>query len=265
MRPASRSAQLFLACLVAWGLVAPAAARAGDNPVCVVYGNSDWPPDGAIDVPLNTLLVFTVTQPWEPYSLPSELTLEDASGIAVPTDVTTEVYSYYACDFIRRPIQLLAPITDYLVRGSPERPLYSTFTTGSEVWTTPPTLELAIPKSNGTYPEAIAVTRNEGAVLVIFGLGGQTNYTVSGIGEALEFPSLTYRLNQDRDVTLFVYDGAGNETKVVIPGHGFSVGCQASGAEGAGGSSGSEGGWMLGLGLLVWLLVRTHARHRTRR
>ncbi len=219
-----------LTLLVVLGL--PTAALAGYDARCDVTVE-DYPADGAVNVPLNTLLMYDRIAPDNPFWGNSpELHLEDASGIVSDVWILDSIpEGEYGCAFVSKPIPSLSPLTEYTVReGSATGAVLASFTTGTEEDNTAPELSIVTPP--GAWPSVIEYTGSDD--IVAFTLEYSDGYLhtfvvhTPPVDGQLTLDWLTTQLNSDNNRTLTAYDRAGNSTEVFLPGY-DDGGCSAAG------------------------------------
>lgn len=191
---------------------------AGDHSYCVVTVE-DYPSDGATDVPLNPILMYSDLAPADPWESAIELRLEREDGMVV--ELTEPSIS--ECHFIWRPTENLLPETTYEVRARDSvGELLATFTTGTERDDTPPEVTVV---DDGTASGQFVFEADEEVVLVTadcpLDLGRRRVLTSPSDG-VIELPC--------DGVELHLFDAAGMETNVTIPDVSGSCECTTAGA-----------------------------------
>ncbi|MFC1482589.1 hypothetical protein ACFL51_02165 [Myxococcota bacterium] len=208
-------------------LTAPQEARAGDDSGCHAWDIVDSPADGAVDVPLNPMLLYRELADHEPFGIygpPETIDVQDASSnvyvaegdrLAEPDCVTAY--------FLSAP---LAPLTEYCI---PE--VSACFTTGSEADNVAPDFVL------GTDDPAagllVTFTGSEDIVLLTVSVGSDLG--TQGIGLAPQSPidTATWAEDDGDTITITAWDRAGNQTSDTVTLDIPSSGCQAARAPAA--------------------------------
>ncbi len=240
---------------------------AGATEVTCEVTSAPHPADGAVDVPLNTMLAFPVMVPENPLGAPDlEITLEDGAGTAVSVELQMDIGG--DCQFVYAPPVDLQAQTDYVVRIDGE--VVSIFTTGAERDDVPPAFIVDEPGEGEEYGDHITFSCSDDLVLLetAFGSSQVVNYVVfSPSGQKIDDqPWIVQHLNAGQDLVLVAVDWAGNKTEVSVSGYddgheealgGASLhGCSVV----APSSLGSRGAGVLALGFLGLILVLVRRR-----
>ncbi len=191
----------------------PASADIAPIPSCEVTVD-DSPADGAEEIPLNPMLLYTSVAPFDceevfdPYSCDwmPELSLTDEEGTVVA--LTAEFVTDH-CVLVFFPDEDLEPNSAYHVLHEEER--LATFTTGSAADLQAPAFTASLPEPSTAL--SIEYTSDEPLVLATVTLyrdEGSRDYGVTPGESTLDLCSYT---NPDQDgdyVHVSVYDAAGN-------------------------------------------------------